>query len=88
VFEPKYEEQFTAFVDFLGFGERIAELGEETRAKVLTLLQSVAGLAAPPPASLAAPAARAGGSEVLCTPGSLAKSIGCSSQIIAAAAQP
>jgi hypothetical protein len=44
VVEPKYEEQFTAFVDFLGFAEGSAELDEETRVEVLKLLQSLASL--------------------------------------------
>jgi hypothetical protein len=42
--ETKYQEQFTAFVDFLGFGEASTELDEERRIKVLELLQALASL--------------------------------------------
>src|SRR5260221_32641 len=36
--EPIYEEQFTAYVDFLGFSEASAKIDESTRSKVLDLL--------------------------------------------------
>ncbi|MGD1212606.1 MAG: hypothetical protein ABR973_14755 [Candidatus Acidiferrales bacterium] len=36
--EPKYEEQFTAFIDFLGFGEVSAKSDEDARMKILDLL--------------------------------------------------
>jgi hypothetical protein len=39
--EPRYEEQFTAFVDFLGFSEASTDIDVETRLKVLALLQSL-----------------------------------------------
>jgi hypothetical protein len=42
--EPNYEEQFTAFVDFLGFGEISAKTDEATRLKVLDLLLSLSAL--------------------------------------------
>ncbi len=42
--EPRYEEQFTAFVDFLGFSEASTDIDEETRLKVLALLQSLTTL--------------------------------------------
>jgi hypothetical protein len=40
----KYEETFTAFIDFLGFSEASRELTEEKRLQVLDLLQALAGL--------------------------------------------
>jgi hypothetical protein len=42
--EPKYEEQFTAFVDFLGFSEVSKGTDDTTRLKVLSLLQSLSAL--------------------------------------------
>jgi len=42
--EPKYEEQFTAFVDFLGFSEAATTIDETTRSKVLDLLLSLSTL--------------------------------------------
>ena len=42
--EPRYEEQFTAFVDFLGFREASVEIDETTRSKVLALLKELATL--------------------------------------------
>ncbi len=39
---PKYEEQFTAFVDLLGFGEFSAGTDDVTRSKVLEFLVSLA----------------------------------------------
>jgi hypothetical protein len=42
--EPKYEEQFTAFVDFLGFSEAASKTDEATRSKVLDLLLSLSTL--------------------------------------------
>lgn len=42
--EPTYEEQFTAFVDFLGFNEVATETDETTRSKVLGLLLSLSTL--------------------------------------------
>jgi hypothetical protein len=42
--EPRYEEQFTAFVDFLGFKEASTDLDEPTRLAVLGLLQGLASL--------------------------------------------
>ena len=36
--EPRYEEQFTAFIDFLGFEEFSGKADDDTRAKVLDLL--------------------------------------------------
>jgi hypothetical protein len=42
--EPKYEEQFTAFIDFLGFSEVDAEIDETTRSRVLGLLLSLSTL--------------------------------------------
>jgi hypothetical protein len=42
--EPRYEEQFTVFVDFLGFREASSELDEATRTKVLELLKGLATL--------------------------------------------
>jgi hypothetical protein len=42
--EPKYEEQFTAFVDFLGFSEVSSGTDDATRLKVLKLLQALSAL--------------------------------------------
>lgn len=42
--EPKYEDQFVAFVDFLGFSEASAQTSETTRSEVLKLLLSLSGL--------------------------------------------
>jgi hypothetical protein len=42
--EPKYEEQFTGFVDFLGFSEVSKKTDEATRLQVLALLLSLAAL--------------------------------------------
>ncbi len=42
--EPKYEEQFTAFIDFLGFKEVATETDESTRLKILDLLLSLSTL--------------------------------------------
>jgi hypothetical protein len=42
--EPKYEEQFTAFIDFLGFREVALETDDSTRLKVLNLLKSLSEL--------------------------------------------
>ena len=42
--EPRYEEQFTAFIDFLGFGEVSAGTNEATILKVLNLLRSLSAL--------------------------------------------
>ena len=42
--EPEYEEQFTAFLDFLGFSEVSSQADDATRLKVLALLQSLAEL--------------------------------------------
>jgi hypothetical protein len=42
--EPKYEEQFTAFVDFLGFSEASEETDDNTRLRVLELLRSLSAL--------------------------------------------
>jgi len=36
--EPGDEEQFTAFVDLLGFGEAVSKGDEITQSKVLSLL--------------------------------------------------
>jgi hypothetical protein len=44
VVEPRYEEQFTVFVDFLGFADASAKLDEERQVKVLELLQALAAL--------------------------------------------
>jgi hypothetical protein len=40
----KYEETFTAFLDFLGFSEASRELDEVARLKVLSLLLALVGL--------------------------------------------
>jgi hypothetical protein len=42
--EPKYEEQFTAFIDFLGFSEVSTRTDETTRLKILNLLLSLSAL--------------------------------------------
>src|ERR1700682_3283915 len=42
--EPMYEEQFTAYVDFLGFSEASAKTDEATRLKVLDLLLALSAL--------------------------------------------
>jgi hypothetical protein len=42
--EPQYEEQFTAFIDFLGFEEFSKKADDGTRARVLDLLVTLAGL--------------------------------------------
>jgi hypothetical protein len=42
--EPQYEEQFTAFVDFLGFEEISKKTDDNTRQSVLNLLISLSGL--------------------------------------------
>jgi hypothetical protein len=42
--EPEYEEQFTAFVDFLGFSEATNRTDDDTRLKILNLLQSLSAL--------------------------------------------
>jgi hypothetical protein len=42
--EPKYEEQFTAYIDFLGFSEVATKTDEATRSKVLNLLLSLSTL--------------------------------------------
>jgi hypothetical protein len=42
--EPKYEEQFTAFVDFLGFREISTQTDDATRLKVLNLLLALSAL--------------------------------------------
>jgi hypothetical protein len=42
--EPEYEEQFTAFVDFLGFSEASNRTDDETRLKILNLLRSLSAL--------------------------------------------
>jgi hypothetical protein len=39
--EPEYEEQFTAFIDFLGFSEASTKTDDATRLKVLDLLLSL-----------------------------------------------
>jgi hypothetical protein len=39
--EPTYEEQFTAFIDFLGFSETSINTDDATRLKVLDLLLSL-----------------------------------------------
>ena len=44
IIEPNYEEQFTAFVDFLGFSEVSTRTDETTRLKVLGLLLSLSAL--------------------------------------------
>jgi hypothetical protein len=42
--EPEYEDQFTAFVDFLGFSEASNRTDDETRLKILNLLRSISAL--------------------------------------------
>lgn len=42
--EPKYEEQFTAFIDFLGFSEVSTRSDDSTRLKILGLLLSLSTL--------------------------------------------
>ena len=42
--EPKYEEQFTAFLDFLGFREVSAQTDDTTRLRVLNLLLALSAL--------------------------------------------
>ena len=42
--EPKYEEQFTAFIDFLGFSEVSTHTDDTTRLKLLNLLLSLSSL--------------------------------------------
>jgi len=42
--EPKYEEQFTAFIDFLGFSEVSTRADDPTRLKLLNLLLSLSSL--------------------------------------------
>jgi hypothetical protein len=42
--DPQYEEQFTAFVDFLGFSEASSKIDDSTRLKVLDLLLSISRL--------------------------------------------
>jgi hypothetical protein len=42
--EPRYEEQFTAFIDFLGFSEVSTRTDDTTRLKVLDLLLSLSAL--------------------------------------------
>jgi hypothetical protein len=42
--EPKYEEQFTAFIDFLGFSEVSNSADDTTRLKLLNLLLSLSSL--------------------------------------------
>jgi hypothetical protein len=42
--EPKYEEQFTAFIDFLGFSEVSTSIDDTTRLKLLNLLLSLSAL--------------------------------------------
>lgn len=42
--EPEYEEQFTAFVDFLGFSEASNRTDDETRLRILNLLRSLSAL--------------------------------------------
>ena len=41
---PKYEEQFTAFIDFLGFSEVSTSTDDSTRLKILNLLLSLSAL--------------------------------------------
>jgi hypothetical protein len=41
---PSYEEQFTAFIDFLGFSEVSKETDDTTRLKILDLLLSLSAL--------------------------------------------
>src|ERR1700738_1138670 len=42
--DPKYEEQFTAFVDFLGFSEVSSRTADTTRQKILDLLLALSAL--------------------------------------------
>lgn len=42
--EPKYEDQFAAFIDFLGFSEVSTKTDDATRLKVLELLVSLSAL--------------------------------------------
>jgi hypothetical protein len=42
--EPTYEEQFTVFIDFLGFSEVSRETDDTTRLKILNLLQALSAL--------------------------------------------
>jgi hypothetical protein len=42
--DPKYEEQFTAFVDFLGFSEVSSRTDDTTRRKILGLLLALSTL--------------------------------------------
>jgi hypothetical protein len=42
--EPKHEEQFTAFIDFLGFSEVSKDTDNSTRLKILDLLLSLSEL--------------------------------------------
>jgi len=42
--EPKYEEQFTAFIDFLGFSEVSTSTDDTTRLRLLNLLLSLSAL--------------------------------------------
>lgn len=42
--EPKYEEQFVAYLDFLGFSEASVNIDEATREKVLALLLALSAL--------------------------------------------
>ena len=42
--EPKYEEQFTAYVDFLGFGEVSLRTDDTTRREILDLLLALSAL--------------------------------------------
>jgi len=42
--EPKYEEHFTAYLDFLGFSEASTNINDATRLKVLDLLLSLSPL--------------------------------------------
>jgi hypothetical protein len=42
--EPKYEEQFIAFIDFPGFSEASTKSDEATRSKILSLLLALAAL--------------------------------------------
>jgi hypothetical protein len=46
--EPEYEERFTAFVDFLGFSEASNRTDDDTRLKILNLLQSLSALSQTP----------------------------------------
>lgn len=42
--EPRYEDQFTAFIDFLGFSEISTRTDDATRLRVLELLVSLSAL--------------------------------------------